>query len=890
MIRSPGWFAPKLIVLSLLAIGPQIRAQSAAEHVQFRMPHLETFQIQALNALKTTTTGQQWLKARPGDGSTNYVEFGSRVVLQLKSADDLKRLIEGRPLELARAVTSNVFILQAPDASVALTEAQRLAALPEVRASYPVIKRQMASEGLYAPQPTDSYFVYEWSLEHRDLQGARIGADMNVRAAWPYTHGEGVTVAVADDGVELNHPELIQSVSGAPHYNFSARNTNGTPISRFASGAHGTEVAGLIASDLNHARIAGVSPGVKLASWVIFDTNRFLANDENLMDMYQYASNQVSVQNHSWGSGNGVLAQAGPTLLEQIGISNAVTHGRNGLGSVLVRSAGNDRTLQASADDDGYPSDPQVIAVAAVRTDNRVTSYSEPGACVLVAAPSGDTGTDPLLTTDLLGTDGVNPINYFPPNEDLSGYAFNQYGFSGTSAAAPQVAGVAALVLSRNPGLGYRDVQMILALSARQFDFADPDLVTNGAGLLVSHNVGFGVPDAGHAVWLAGIWSNRPPLTAFSLMDGTPLAVPDEGLRVEVTGSNVPPELASIQCFPCLGPHADAPTPALPLVDIGLATNVPAINLTNKGALILRGATDLNTKIANAAHAGAAFAVIYNYDSTNNSITFDLVEGTRFSTIPAVIISNSKGVALQALFPTNTSARARIHLMSVDRVFHVDSSLLCERVGVRVQSAYPVRGDLRITLLSPQGTRSVLQRLNNDTNPGPTDWTYWSTHHLLEGSVGDWTVSVSDESSGASGTIQSVSLIIRGTQITDTDHDGLDDDWERAQLGSLAYGPKDDPDRDGFNNAREQVMGTNPKAQDVPFQLALSSWRSDSAPIMRLSWPSSPDFTYEVSGGTNAAALGVLTNLAGGFPEAEWLTPVGGLPYQFFRVKATASP
>ena len=874
-------------------------AQTVAE---FRLPHSMKFRLEATSPLQALNEDAGWLRAWPEDGSTNLVLFGSRVVLQLDAAEQLKVLTDGHPLELSRVVASNIFILQAPDAATAVREASRLVDLPGVSACYPVMKRQVQPDGPYAPPPDDSFFIYEWSLENRTAQGIRAGADMNVRAAWPLTMGAGVTVAVADGGVELSHPELTNSVAGAPHYNFVRQTTDGEPYDRSASAAHGTEVAGLIASELGHGRIAGVAPEAKLASWVIFDTNGFVASDEVLMDMYQYAPDVAAVQNHSWGGGNFVIGQVGPTLLEQVGIANAATLGRNGLGSVMVRAAGNDRYVQsqgifARADDDAYPDDPQVIAVAAVRrTDNRVTSYSEPGACLLVAAPSGDSGADPILTTDLLGLDGVNQIGYCPPwdpncpNQDLSGYAFNAFGFTGTSAAAPQVAGVAALVLSRNPSLGYRDVQYILALSSRHFDLADPDLRTNGAGLVVSHNVGFGIPDAGQAVWLASIWSNRPALTTFSMSDSTPQAIPDEGLRVEITGNGIPPELASIQCFPTLGPHADQPTATLPLVYAGLATNVPATNLTGKAALILRGATDINTKVSNAAQAGAAFAVIYN--STNDSsLTLDLVAGTSFSTIPAVIISNSKGEALKSLFETNATAQARIHLTSADRVFHVSAPLICERVGVRVQTDHPIRGDLRITLLSPQGTRSVFQQLNNDPNPGPADWTYWSTHHLLESSVGDWTVSISDEAAGATGNVRSVSLIIRGTQITDTDHDGLDDDWEMAHFSSLALGPKDDLDRDGYSNAREQVMGTNPLGQDRPLDLDLSLWQIAPSPIGRLSWPTPvPGLTYHVWSSTNIDSFTFFTNVIGGFPETEWFTPASGIPQRFFRVGYAPPP
>jgi len=54
--------------------------------------------------------------------------------------------------------------------------------------------------------------------------------------------------------------------------------------------------------------------------------------------MFQYASNSVAVQNDSWG--NAGVALDGPSLLEQIGISNAITQGRNGRGVIMVRSAG----------------------------------------------------------------------------------------------------------------------------------------------------------------------------------------------------------------------------------------------------------------------------------------------------------------------------------------------------------------------------------------------------------------------------------------------------------------------------------------------------------------------------------------------------------------------
>lgn len=856
------------------------------EHLTFKVPGRAEYR------LRGETGPSAWIKAVPTDGSTNEVEIGSRVVVQLRDPGQAgaRRILNaaGAKLRVAREVSDRILVFEAGDARQAAYAAHRFAQLPEVVAACPVIRKQAELHGPYAPEPKDTWFFTQWALENRDWDAPdgipwRAGPDLNVRAAWPWSTGEGVTIAVADVGVEMDHPELSARVSGAPHWNFANRTANAGPIARGGNGAHGTEAAGLAAASLNNGRMAGVAPLASVASWVIFATNTVLVSDEDLMEMYQYASNAVSVQSHSWGHPG--LRLNAPTVLEEVGISNAITFGRNGLGVVMVRSAGNDRGSGASAADDGYSNDPRVITVAAVRPDGRVGSYSEPGACVLVAAPSGDPpGFDGLLSTDLLGTDGVNQLGFLPPNEDLSGYVFFSMGFSGTSASTPQIAGLAALVLGANPGLTWRDVRQVLALSARHFDFADPDLVSNGAGLLVSHNDGFGVPDAGEAVRLARTWTNRPAARRVVLNSDEVKPIPDDGLRLEVSGAGVPPELSSVRCLPSVGPHADTPTPALPLADFGYGTNAAGFDLTDKGALIQRGGTTYANSISLAARQGARFAVVYNYpgDPPGGDQLLPM-GGTDFVPIPAVFIGNTDGVRLRELFRTNSTARARIRLQGISRTFEVADTLICEDVGLAVRTDHPLRGDLRITLVSPSGTRSVLQKYNGDTQPGPIDWTYYSTHHLLESTAGSWTAWVSDEGEGNSGAVLGLALVLHGVDIADSDQDGLADAWELQHFTSLtAQSASGDPDGDGYPNSREQLMGSDPGAlnQD-PLQIDLSRlnpW------VARLSWASPPGYEYEISSTSDLQSWSVVTNVPGLFPETEWLASSGSAS-RFFRVR-----
>ena len=159
------------------------------------------------------------------------------------------------------------------------------------------------------------------------------------------------------------------------------------------------------------------------------------------------------------------------------------------------------------------------------------------------------------------------------------------------------------MILSMNPELGYRDVQQIIALASRISDRSDPDIVVNGVGLEISHNVGYGVPDAGLALLLAESWTPRSALETLSFSNTLGGVIPDAGFVLETRradGSpilNVPSEIqvrSSDGIFPA---HSTA---WMSLGDIGHGATTPVQDLTGKVALIERGVRFISDQLQTA--------------------------------------------------------------------------------------------------------------------------------------------------------------------------------------------------------------------------------------------------------------------------------------------------
>ena len=348
------------------------------------------------------------------------------------------------------------------------------------------LARQMEPKNLNDPKLGD-----QWHLNNTGQRGGTPGVDANVFNAWNLGFtGSGVQICIVDDGLEKDHDDLSPNFVLADSWDYNDK--DGNDPSPNPGSSHGTACAGVAAAKGNNGvGVSGAASDADLSGIRLIDGPSSDADEAGALN-YSYQNNHI--YSNSWGpTDGGGYAAPGPLL--KMALQEGAANGRGGLGSIYVWAAGNGRGSSDNTNYDGYVNSIYTIGVGAHGDNGIVSSYSEPGASMLVSAPS-DGGAAGITTTDL-----------------NDGYMDN---FGGTSSATPLVSGVIALMLEANSNLSWRDVQHILVNHATRIDPANADWTQNGAGKYINHNYGFGGVDAAALVAAAQSWTAVAAATSYT--------------------------------------------------------------------------------------------------------------------------------------------------------------------------------------------------------------------------------------------------------------------------------------------------------------------------------------------------------------------------------------
>jgi len=480
--------------------------------------------------------------------------YAKEIVLRFHanvSAAEKAGIIGANNLTLARSsLTFEVYKVQGD----AFAVAKAIYETGKVRFCHPDFLAQI--DKFY--EPNDPYFIKQWYLYNRnpsqEVNGktGTPGADINVVPAWDITKGSAnVVVAVIDEGITPNHPDLPNSrqvrLPGSNFaYLYDGTNDPDNPsptVSTTVPYNHGNAVAGIIAATQdNNEGISGIAPHCR-----IMPVKIILGNDE-FGNPYPVASiaadainfavnNGANIISCSWGTGGS--SNEFPTIVDAIenALMNNVT---------VLFAIGNNAEHEFSGFDDGisFPANNNtliklgMITVGASTRADKQANYSPYGDNISVVAPSHSynwevpPGEYPIFagegyniwTIDIPGDEGYNPWKHLPgttnshvynpnsppgvhndegvvyPNSGTNHLAYTAY-FGGTSAATPEVAGVAALMLSVNSCLGNAQIKDLLQSTAAKIGGYNYN--QNPARGGQSKELGYGKIDAHKAVLAA---------------------------------------------------------------------------------------------------------------------------------------------------------------------------------------------------------------------------------------------------------------------------------------------------------------------------------------------------------------------------------------------------
>ncbi|BCU78001.1 S8 family peptidase [Luteolibacter sp. LG18] len=447
-------------------------------------------------------------------------------VLILATPGTDRTLLPGRlrlPIASLPAASPQAIVLRAASPLAALDGLAAWRATPGVAAADVQLARQHTPRTM----PNDTLVPNQWHLKYQSQSGAVAGTDVNIESVWNYPsgvsgttawRGAGIRIGIVDDGLQTAHPDLSANYEATYSHDWNDNDADPNP---HAADDHGTACAGNAAARGNNSLgVSGTAPEATLVGMRLIGA---ATTDSEEADAMSWNNALIPIKTNSWGPSDDGKTLEGPGPLTQNALANATATGRGGLGTLITWAGGNGRANNDNANYDGYANSIHVMAIGAFDSQARVSYYSEPGANLLCVAPSS--GTSPALgitTVDRTGSSGYN-------NKSSANGGDYTSTFGGTSSATPTAAGIVALILQRNPNLGWRDFREILIRSSKKVNPADTGWTTNAAGFHFHHDYGAGLIDATAATTLAATWTNLPAAAApiVSTQSGLALAIPD---------------------------------------------------------------------------------------------------------------------------------------------------------------------------------------------------------------------------------------------------------------------------------------------------------------------------------------------------------------------------
>lgn len=363
-------------------------------------------------------------------------------------------------------------------------------------------------------EPNDALFFRQWNMLNTGAPSHWNGvesADMNVLDAWQLTMGSpDIKVAILDSGVDTLHEDLVDNL--LPGYDARGEGTNGYPTPNFKEDGHGTCCAGIVAAVANNGiGVAGVAPKCKIIPVRVFNYLNLggsfgvqpWSTGEQFADGITWAwrEGKADVASNSWGIPDYILAaiddDGSQVALVSEALREAITQGREGLGTPYLFSTGNDGLTDTIPI---WPARmPETIGVNATSMcdqaktdtscDNETWWAGNWGTGVDISAPGVK-----IPSTDMTGTKGYKPAEYYNT-------------FNGTSAACPNAAGVMALILSANPIIPAAEARRIISVTA---DTVGGYHYTKDTVAYWSKDLGYGRVNALAAVQLALAY--EPPI------------------------------------------------------------------------------------------------------------------------------------------------------------------------------------------------------------------------------------------------------------------------------------------------------------------------------------------------------------------------------------------